>query len=158
MTIGPRKFSCKTWCFNEMADVVSLSEEVEIFRFRCLTFKYVYAFVVNASMHAITFLVFYKSENSNSWRCSCNWYFWEVTLWQEFWILWNTEASVYPVEIFLARQRNVALLFSVVRMPLAEQHDPFGHTLPVGRRLGMAARDYQKSYSKNEIIHIIDLK
>ena len=40
--------------------------------------------------------------------------------------------------IFLTRQQNVSLLFSEVRMYLAEQDDPFGHTWPIGRRLVMA--------------------
>ena len=31
--------------------------------------------------------------------------------------------------------------FLVVRVHLAEQHDPFGHTRPIGRRLSMAALD-----------------
>ena len=33
--------------------------------------------------------------------------------------------------------------FLVVRVHLAEQHDPFGHTRPIGRRLSMAGLEYQ---------------
>ena len=35
----------------------------------------------------------------------------------------------------------MSLLFSVVRVHLAEQNDPFGHTRPIGRRLSMADLD-----------------
>ena len=53
----------------------------------------------------------------------------------------NTEAHVHVVEIslfILTIQQNVSLFFSVVRAHLAEQHDLFGHTRPIGRRLTMA--------------------
>ena len=56
----------------------------------------------------------------------------------------NTEAHVHVVEIslfILTIQQNVSLFFSVVRAHLAEQHDLFGHTRPIGRRLSIAALD-----------------
>ena len=48
--------------------------------------------------------------------------------------------------ILLTRQQNVSLLFSVVRVHLAEQDDPFGHSRPIGRRLSMAGMEHDKEY------------
>ena len=45
--------------------------------------------------------------------------------------------------ILLTRQRNVSLLFSVVRVHSAEQDDPFDHSRPIGRRLSMADLEYR---------------
>ena len=36
----------------------------------------------------------------------------------------------------------MSLLFSVVRVHLANQNDPFGHTRPTDRRLSMADLEY----------------
>ena len=61
----------------------------------------------------------------------CNW---------NFGIGQKPEARVHVVESswFCLQYSKVSLFFSVVRAHLAEQHDPCGHTRPIGRRLSMA--------------------
>ena len=57
----------------------------------------------------------------------------------------NTKASVHLAECsffnFYYETQKVYLIYSVVRVHLAEQSDPFGHTWP----MGLADLDYNHS-------------
>ena len=70
----------------------------------------------------------------------------------------NTEASVvHFVEIsslfiLLTKQQNVSLLFSVVRLHLAKQNYPFGHTQLIDRRLSRAGLDCMYIQQKIRVI------
>ena len=54
----------------------------------------------------------------------------------------NTKASVHLAECsffkFYNETKKLSLIFSVVRVHLAKQSDPFRHTLPIGQWLSMA--------------------
>ena len=64
----------------------------------------------------------------------------EIQKWQ------NTEARVHFAKCLIFQiiwqDKNVSLLFAVVRVHLAEQNDLFWHTRPIGWRLSMAGLDY----------------
>ena len=53
----------------------------------------------------------------------------------------GTQFQVCLIIQVVWQDKNVSLLFSVVRVHLTEQNDPLGHTLPIGQRLSMAALD-----------------